>query len=111
MLSAEFMLETYPPETFFPADKPPSEAGPPEYSDVRPGDWTPINVGALQAEQVERAVTKAVDAVKTTVTQVTDFASKVGSWMQTIGGTAALIAVLGLGAWALSSVAAIRRRS
>jgi len=106
MIGQEYSLETYPPEWLFPGTTGVvvSSSVPLSLSDaLREREAEPINVGALQAAQVETAV-------KTVVSSVTNFASGVGSWIQSTGQTVVLIAVLGFGAWALSSLASLRRQ-
>jgi hypothetical protein len=96
-------LETYPPETFFPGGTPPTPTVLPDtYLEQQAIREEPINVGALQAAQVQTVVKSAVDTVSNVVTGV-------GSWIQSTGQTMVLIAVLGFGAWALSSIASLRR--
>jgi hypothetical protein len=93
-------LETYSPEVFFPGITVPQPGATAEI--LRTPQDQPINVGALQAGQVQAAAGSVVSTVGNMV-------SGAVSWIQSTGNTVVLIAVLGFGAWALSSLASFRR--
>jgi hypothetical protein len=97
-------LETFPPGWIFPGSTAPTPTVLPDtYLQQQAIRDEPINVGALQAAQVQTVVQSAVNTVSSVV-------SGVGSWIQSTGQTVVLIAVLGFGAWALSSLASLRRQ-
>ncbi len=74
----------------------------------RPTVTTP---GEDIAADIRLTAERATRGIENTVSNVSEWLQRAGSWIQAVGGTAALIAVLGLGAWGLSSMAAIRRRT
>ena len=86
--------------------RPPGDTGalsPGSIADVlREAAGPPQTTGELQAQYIRGTTETAVRSVE-------NIAASVGGWIQTTGQALMWIAVLGLGAWALSSIASLRR--
>jgi hypothetical protein len=86
--------------------RPPGDTGalwPTSLADVlREPAGPPQTTGELQAQYIRSTAETAVRSVE-------NIAASVGDWIQTTGQAVMWIAVLGLGAWALSSFASLRR--